>query len=80
LSDSTAEGVLQQFGGAQFSTFKQALVDLAVAKLGPIGAEMRRLEADPGYIDSILRDGSRRARAIAEPIMGQVKDIVGFIR
>ena len=80
LSGSTAEGVLRQFGGAQFSTFKQALVDLAVAKLGPVGAEMRRLEADPAYIDSILREGSRRARAIAEPIMGKAKDIVGFIR
>ena len=80
LNDSTADSVLQQFGGAQFSSFKQALADLAVAKLGPIGAEMRRLEADPAYIDSVLRDGSLRARAIAGPIMNQVKDIVGLIR
>jgi tryptophanyl-tRNA synthetase len=28
------------FGGAQFSTFKNALADLSVAKLGPIGGEM----------------------------------------
>src|SRR6059058_5713483 len=41
--------VLNDFGGAQFSTFKAALVDLAVDKLGPIGAEMRRLGADPGH-------------------------------
>jgi tryptophanyl-tRNA synthetase len=80
LNDSTADSVLQQFGGAQFSSFKQALADLAVARLGPIGAEMRRLEADPAYIDSVLRDGSQRARAIAGPIMNQVKDIVGLIR
>jgi tryptophanyl-tRNA synthetase len=80
LNDSTTEAVLQQFGGAQFSAFKQQLVDLAVAKLGPIGAEMRRLEQDPGYIDSVLGDGSQRARAIAGPIMDQVKDILGLIR
>jgi tryptophanyl-tRNA synthetase len=80
LNDSTTEAVLQQFGGAQFSAFKQQLVDLAVAKLGPIGAEMRRLEQDPDYIDSVLRDGSQRARAIAGPIMNQVKDILGLIR
>jgi tryptophanyl-tRNA synthetase len=80
LNDSTADSVLQQFGGAQFSSFKQALADLAVARLGPIGAEMRRLEADPAYIDSVLREGSQRARAIAGPIMNQVKDIVGLIR
>ena len=30
----TKADVLREFGGAQFSTFKAALVDLAVAKLG----------------------------------------------
>jgi tryptophanyl-tRNA synthetase len=80
LNDSTPEDVLREFGGAQFSGFKQALVDLAVAKLGPIGSEMRRLEGDPAYIDGVLREGSQRARAIAAPIMAQVKDILGLIR
>src|SRR5487761_1852013 len=40
LADTTRSGVLGEFGGAQFSTFKASLIDLAVAKLGPIGAEM----------------------------------------
>ncbi|HEY8564420.1 MAG TPA: tryptophan--tRNA ligase [Beijerinckiaceae bacterium] len=72
--------VLQDFGGAQFSTFKSALVDLSVAKMGPIGAEMKRLVADPAYIDGVLADGAARARAIAGPVMADVKDIVGFVR
>ncbi|MBV9396125.1 MAG: tryptophan--tRNA ligase, partial [Methylobacteriaceae bacterium] len=38
LSDSSRERVLEEFGGGRFSTFKSALVDLAVAKLGPIAA------------------------------------------
>ena len=80
LNDSSRESVLKEFGGAQFSAFKNALVDLAVAKLGPIGAEMRRLESDPAYIDSILRDGSQRARGLARPVMDQVKDVLGLIR
>ena len=69
-----------EFGGAQFSHFKASLVDLAVAKLGPIGAEMKRLVQDPGYIDSVLADGSVRAQAIAGETMKAVKDIVGFVR
>jgi tryptophanyl-tRNA synthetase len=79
LADSTPADVLKQFGGAQFSTFKNALVDLSVAKLGPIGGEMKRLTQDPGHIDAILADGSARARAIAEPVLRSVKDIVGLI-
>ena len=72
--------ILGQFGGGQFSTFKTALVDLAVAKLGPIGAEMKKLVQDPVHIDSILADGSQRAQAIAAETMKAVKDIVGFVR
>jgi tryptophanyl-tRNA synthetase len=72
--------VLAEFGGAQFSTFKSALVDLAVVKLGPLGAEMKRLVHDPVYIDSVLADGAARAQTIAADTMKAVKDIVGFIR
>ena len=72
--------MLKEFGGAQFSTFKTGLVDLAVAKLGPINAEMKRLVADPVHIDSLLADGAARAQVIAAETMRAVKDIVGFVR
>jgi tryptophanyl-tRNA synthetase len=72
--------VLSEFGGGQFSAFKTALADLAVAKLGPIGAEMKRLVQDPVYIDEVLADGSQRAQIIAADTMKAVKDIVGFVR
>ena len=79
LADVAKADVLREFGGANFSSFKGALVDLAVAKLGPVGAEMRRLQADPGYIDAVLREGSVKARLIAAENMKAVKQIVGFI-
>ena len=70
----------REFGGAQFSAFKPALADLAVAKLAPIAGEMRRLLADPGLYRRRPRDGAERARAIAEKTMDGVKDVVGFVR
>jgi tryptophanyl-tRNA synthetase len=80
LAGSTRADVLRDFGGAQFSTFKAALVDLAVARLAPIGGELKRLMQDHAYIDSVLADGSQQARAIAAQTMNSVKDIVGLIR
>ncbi len=71
---------LQQFGNAQFSTFKNALTDLAVTKLTPINSEMKRLLNDPAAIDAVLKDGSDRARKIARETMNAVKDIVGLVR
>jgi tryptophanyl-tRNA synthetase len=80
LNNASKDDVLSEFGGSQFSTFKSALVDLAVAKLGPIGTEMKKLVKDPVYIDEILADGSERASVIAADTMKAVKDIVGFVR
>jgi tryptophanyl-tRNA synthetase len=80
LADETKADVLRVFGGGQFSTFKNALADLTVAKLAPIRAEILRLNADPVHVDKILADGAERARVMARPIMDQVKDVLGLIR
>ena len=79
LSGETVEQVLAQYGGGPFSGFKNALADLAVAKLGPIGDETKRLQGDPAYVESVLKDGSERARAIAAPITRKAREIVGFV-
>ncbi|MGP8233320.1 MAG: tryptophan--tRNA ligase [Methylovirgula sp.] len=80
VNEETKAQVLRTFGGANFSTFKAALVDLLVARLAPIGAEMSRLAKEESYIDAVLADGSARARAIAAETVKAVKDIVGFVR
>ncbi len=80
LAGQSREQVLADHGGSQFSSFKAALVDVAVAAFAPLGAEMKRLQADPAYLDAVLVDGADRARALARPTMDAVKDIVGFIR
>lgn len=79
LADMTKAEVLAEYAGSQFSSFKPALTELAVEKFGPIGAEMKRLMADPSYVDTVLKDGAERANAIANPIIKEVKEIVGFI-
>jgi tryptophanyl-tRNA synthetase len=80
LADTTVSAAQAEFGGKPFSAFKEALTQVAVAKLGPIGDEMRRLKADPGYVDGVLREGIARARALSEPILREVHDVVGLLR
>ena len=80
LSDQTVDASIAQFAGQQFSGFKNALADLTVAKLEPVNQKMRRLLDDPAEIDNILKNGAARARAIAAPIMEDVKKKVGFLR
>ncbi|WP_265515939.1 tryptophan--tRNA ligase [Nitratireductor luteus] len=79
LAGKTRQEVIDNFAGQQFSVFKPALAELAVEKLAPISAEMRRITADPGYVDGVLRDGGERAGARAEATMKKVREVIGFL-
>ncbi|MCW5774432.1 MAG: tryptophan--tRNA ligase, partial [Rhodospirillaceae bacterium] len=80
LAGTSMADVAKQYGGQSFSAFKSALIDVAVANLGPMNAEMRRLTDDPGAVDAVLRDGAERAAALAQPIIEEVYRIVGFVK
>jgi tryptophanyl-tRNA synthetase len=79
LANRTKAEVLADHGGSQFSTFKPALAELAVEALAPMNAEMRRLLADPAELDGVLARGAEKARAIAAPVMADVRKIVGLL-
>ncbi len=80
LAEISPEAVIAEHGGSQFGSFKPALAELAVEKLGHISAEMTKLMADKAEIDRILGDGADRAAAIADPILEKTYDIMGFLR
>ncbi|MEC8203645.1 MAG: tryptophan--tRNA ligase [Pseudomonadota bacterium] len=80
LGDRQPEEVIGEIGGLSFSQFKEKLTELAVAELGPIGAEMQRLLAEPDEIDKVLSDGGARARALTAPVLADVFETVGFLR
>ncbi len=79
LTDISRDQVCADFEGKGFGDFKKALTDVVVSKLAPITEEMKRLQADPSYIDSVLKDGGERAQMIAAPILADVKKAVGFL-
>ena len=77
LADENVDAVTARFTGKGFADFKVELAELAVAKLEPIAAEMRRLMASADYIDEVLRKGAERAAGIAEPNLAEIKKIIG---
>jgi tryptophanyl-tRNA synthetase len=79
LADLPRAEVEARFAGSAFSAFKGELADLAVEKLAPITAEMRRLMDDPEEIERLLRRGAERAGAIASDNLARVYDLVGFL-
>ena len=79
LSGATNAEILSEFGGQGFGIFKPALVELAVSQIAPISEKMNRLLDDRAEIDRILKKGTEQARARAEPVLAEVKKIVGFL-
>jgi tryptophanyl-tRNA synthetase len=80
LADISRAQALGRFAGQPWSKFKDGLTELAVEKLAPIAGEMRRLTSDPGAVDSVLRQGAEKARALAAPVLREVYEVVGFLR
>ena len=80
LAETSRAAVIADFGGRQFSEFKPALAELAVDRLAPVAAEMRRISADQAYVDGILKNGGERAQVEAEETMRAVRRIVGLLR
>ncbi|WP_375164680.1 tryptophan--tRNA ligase [Temperatibacter marinus] len=80
LAERSRDDICAEYEGKGFGDFKKGLTEVVIDKLAPITEEMARLQNEPAYIDQVLRDGSERASALSEPILKEVKKIVGFIQ
>jgi tryptophanyl-tRNA synthetase len=78
LADMTDADVLSQHAGSQFGPFKNALAEVAVEAMRPVSDLMRRYLSDPDELDRIMARSADAARAISEPIMADVRRIIGF--
>jgi tryptophanyl-tRNA synthetase len=75
----TPAEALTEFAGSGFGPFKEKLTEALISHLAPIAARTTRLLADPGFIETTLQSGARRAAAIANPIVDEAERIVGFL-
>ena len=78
LSGMTDEQVLNQYAGEGFGVFKPALADLTVEKMSPITDLMNRYLSDPEELNRILANAADKAAEIADPIVADVRKIIGF--
>ena len=78
LNNTSTEQAIENYAGKAFSKFKKDLSDLAVHKITPISNEMKKLMNDNSYLDSIIKDGKEKAIGVAEPVLKEVYEIIGF--
>ena len=78
LNNQTFSDTINEFGGKNFSEFKQKLSDLVVEKISPISEEINKLKKDNNFIDKILEEGAEKADKITSKKVKEMKKIVGF--
>ncbi len=65
-------------GGLGYGDLKKALFEHYWAYFAIARARRAELAADPGYVDSVLRDGAERARAVAGGVLGRARKACGL--
>ncbi|MDZ8226145.1 MULTISPECIES: tryptophan--tRNA ligase [unclassified Nostoc] len=78
LSGKTKEDVAVECQDMGWGQFKPLLTDTIIEALKPIQEKYQSITADKSYLESVLRDGGEKARAIANQTLSQVKTALGY--
>ncbi|MEH1832358.1 MAG: tryptophan--tRNA ligase [Nostoc sp.] len=78
LSGKRKEDVAVECQDMGWGQFKPLLTDTIIESLKPIQEKYQAITADKGYLESVLRDGGEKARAIANQTLSQVKIALGY--
>jgi tryptophanyl-tRNA synthetase len=72
------EAIESEFEGEGYGTFKQAVAEDVARMLEPVRERYRELRPDEQGLERTLAEGADRARALAEPVMANVREAMGI--
>lgn len=78
LTGAQRSVIEKKFKEKDYAEFKQDLTDVIIENLKPLQSRYCELMAEPGYIDSVLKEGADKVCPIAEKTLKIVKDKVGL--
>lgn len=78
FTDSSDDFMKNHFSGMRYGDLKKSVLEAVVAGLEPIQKRYAEITADPGYLNSVLREGAERVRPIAESTTRLVRERMGI--
>jgi tryptophanyl-tRNA synthetase len=75
---SDREQIEAEFEGSGYGDFKKAVAEGVVELLDPVRERYEELRPDEGELERILGIGAEKARAIAAPVVAEVRERMGF--
>lgn len=80
LSDLSIDDIVNKYAGRGYGDFKKDLAEVVVEGLAPIQRRIHDWLSDPERLERILSEGARKAHALAEPKMAEVRRRIGLGR
>ena len=79
LTGNSLEKSLNELKGKEYSYLKNKLSEVLVEVLCPVGKKIRELLDDKNYLEKVLKEGTEKARNLAEHNLKEIRNVVGFI-
>ena len=74
---TTPKAVERAHADSRYGDFKAAVAQAVIEKLAPVQERYGALRADEPALERVLREGAERARAIAAPVLVEVRRAMG---
>ena len=78
LSNNSLEQSLKELKGREYSYLKNKLSEVLVEIICPIGKKIKKLLDDKRYLEKVLKEGTEKARILAEHNLKEIRNAVGF--
>ncbi len=79
LTGNSLEKSLNELKGKEYSYLKNKLSEVLVEVICPVGKKIRELLDDKNYLEKVLKEGTEKARNLAEHNLKEIRNVVGFI-
>jgi tryptophanyl-tRNA synthetase len=66
-------------GGVGYGELKKRLHEAYGEKFAPLRAKREAIAADEAYVEGVLREGAKRARAVAREVMAEAREAAGVV-
>ena len=77
LTGRTVQSLVEEYDGKGYGDLKTAVGDEVAEWLTPVRERYNELRADDDRLEQILEAGADKARAIAAPIVAEVREVMG---
>jgi tryptophanyl-tRNA synthetase len=78
LTNNSLEQSLNELKGKEYLYLKNKLSEILIEVICPVGKKIRELLDDKNYLEKVLKEGTDKARNIAEYNLKEIRNAVGF--